>query len=130
MLPEVVSLAKTNDVLGVNANLIDPNFIRLLVLNVDRGPEKVGGDFKSFADSFMTRGDARKEAMLYLASYLNVKRDEVIAIGDNYNDISMLKMAGLGVCVGDGIIKEYADYICENGYKDGAVKEVIEKFML
>lgn len=73
---------------------------------------------------------SKGEAMLYLASYLNVKRDEVIAIGDNYNDISMLKVAGLGVCVGDGIIKEYADYICENGYKDGAVKEVIEKFML
>lgn len=70
------------------------------------------------------------EAMLYLASYLGVKQEEVIAIGDNYNDTAMISMAGLGICVGDGIIKEYADYVCENGYKDGAVKEAIEKFML
>ncbi len=70
------------------------------------------------------------EAMLFLANYLNVKQSEVIAIGDNYNDKSMIEMAGLGVCVGDGIVKECADYVCENGYRDGAVKEVIEKFVL
>lgn len=69
------------------------------------------------------------EAMLFLADYLGVSKEEVIAIGDNYNDESMVKMAGLGVCVNDGIIKDSADYVCENGYRDGAVKEVIDKFV-
>lgn len=79
---------------------------------------------------FNHRDVCKGEAMLFLSSYLGIKQEEVIAVGDNYNDSTMLEAAGLGVCVGDGIVKDCADYICERGYKEGAVKEVIEKFMI
>ena len=52
VLPEVISLTEANDVLGVNAYLLHPNVVGLLVLNVDGGPKQVGGDFKSFGQKF------------------------------------------------------------------------------
>ena len=57
---------------------------------------------------------------------------EVICIGDNYNDISMIKAAGLGVAVANGVdaAKEIADYVTKNDCTNGAVAEVINKFIL
>ena len=68
----------------------------------------------------------------WLANYLNMTSEEVVAIGDNYNDVEMIKEAGLGVsvlCATDDI-KELSDYVTEVDYDQGAVKEVIEKFVL
>jgi Cof subfamily protein (haloacid dehalogenase superfamily) len=57
---------------------------------------------------------------------------EVICIGDNYNDISMIKAAGLGVAVANAVdaAKEVADYVTKNDCANGAVAEVISKFVL
>jgi Cof subfamily protein (haloacid dehalogenase superfamily) len=68
----------------------------------------------------------------WLAHYLGVDIKDTIAIGDNYNDVSMIKDAGLGACVASSVpeIKKEADYVCEKDYGEGAVAEVIEKFML
>jgi len=57
---------------------------------------------------------------------------EVICIGDNHNDVSMIKAAGLGVAVANAVdaAKEVADYVTENDCMNGAVAEVISKFVL
>lgn len=67
----------------------------------------------------------------WLTQYLHMTSDEVIAIGDNYNDVDMIKEAGLGVCVAGGSqdIKNLSDYVTTVDYDEGAVKEVIEKFV-
>ncbi len=67
-----------------------------------------------------------------LSVILNIDRKDIIAIGDNMNDISMIKKAGLGVAVKNGTdeIKKAADYITERTNNEGAVAEVIEKFVL
>lgn len=41
-------------------------------------------------------------ALLELADRLSIPREEVFAIGDNGNDVTMLEAAGCSVCVGDG----------------------------
>lgn len=68
----------------------------------------------------------------WLANHLGVEIEETIAIGDNYNDVAMIKEAGLGVAVtcAEDDIKELAQYVTEKDYDQGAVKEVIEKFVL
>ena len=48
MLPEVISLAESYNVSRVNTYFVYPNSVCLLVLLINRGPEKVGGDFKGF----------------------------------------------------------------------------------
>lgn len=67
-----------------------------------------------------------------LSSILNIDVKNTIAIGDNYNDLSMIKKAGLGVCCpnGEDGVKKYADYITLNNNNNGAVAEVIKKFVL
>lgn len=41
------------------------------------------------------------EAIEYLIEKLNIKKEEVIAIGDNINDKKMIQEAGLGVAMGE-----------------------------
>ena len=60
-----------------------------------------------------------------------MSKDEMIAIGDGYNDLSMIKFAGLGVAMANAqdIVKENADYITLSNDEDG-VAAVVEKFIL
>jgi len=68
----------------------------------------------------------------WLCEKFGIDISEVICIGDNYNDLSMIKQAGLGVAVANAVdaAKEIADYITENDCSNGAVAEVINKFVL
>lgn len=81
---------------------------------------------------FNAPGVNKGYGLKWLASYLNIDLDKTIAIGDNYNDVEMIKQAKLGVCVacGDDEIKSIANYVTKLDYNQGAVKEVIEKFIL
>ena len=59
-----------------------------------------------------------------------VLRKEVIAFGDNYNDLDMLKFAGMGVVMGnaDEAVKEQGDYVTSTNTEDGVAK-AIYKFL-
>jgi Cof subfamily protein (haloacid dehalogenase superfamily) len=71
-------------------------------------------------------------ALEWLSNYLKININETIAIGDNNNDLSMIKKAGLGICVQNAIdnIKSKAKYVTEKKFDEGAVKEVLDKFIL
>lgn len=74
---------------------------------------------------------SKGKALKYLAEYLNVDSNEVIAMGDGHNDMDMIEYAGIGVAMGNAHddVKEMADYVtgmCEN---DG-VADALEKFIL
>lgn len=81
---------------------------------------------------FNPRGVSKGEGLLQLAELLGVDRKETIAIGDNFNDLSMIRAAGLGVGVrnaADGI-KPACGYITRAAYDEDAVAEVIQRFIL
>ncbi len=61
----------------------------------------------------------------------NISLEEVIGIGDNDNDISMLNTAGLSVCPANGCInaKEAADVICPVDNNHDAVAWVINRYV-
>ncbi len=65
-----------------------------------------------------------------LAKHLDVSKDRVICVGDSYNDLPMLRYAGLGVAMGNASqeIREQADYVTGTNDEDGIVT-LIEKFM-
>ena len=60
---------------------------------------------------------------------LGINREEVMAFGDNGNDIGLLKEAGFGVAVANAReeVKAVADYICDSNDNDGVAK-AIRKF--
>lgn len=70
-------------------------------------------------------------ALEKFANLYNIKMEEIITIGDSYNDLSMIKCAGLGICMENGRedVKKVADYITLSNEEDG-VAEVINKFAL
>jgi Cof subfamily protein (haloacid dehalogenase superfamily) len=70
-------------------------------------------------------------ALEALAEQLEIPMDEVMAIGDAENDISMLEIAGIGVAMGNAIknVKDHADYVTKSVDEDG-VAYAIEKFII
>jgi hydroxymethylpyrimidine pyrophosphatase-like HAD family hydrolase len=64
-------------------------------------------------------------------SEFGISLTEVIAFGDNYNDIEMLQAAGLGIAVGNAKeeVKMVANEITMNSVDDG-VAVAIEKYFL
>lgn len=79
----------------------------------------------------MNEGASKGNALEYLCNGLNIEKSQVIAIGDNENDISMLKIAGLAVAMGNGddMIKEHSHLITGTNDEDG-VAQIIEKYVL
>ena len=77
-------------------------------------------------------GVSKGSALEWLVKYLNIDIKNTIAIGDNNNDNSMIEKAGLGICVKNGVeqTKKIAKYITQKNFDEGAVKEVLEKFIL
>lgn len=61
---------------------------------------------------------------------MGISMDEVMAFGDNYNDIPMIEMAGLGIAMGnaDGEVKNSADYVTDTCDLDGIAK-ALGKFL-
>ncbi len=71
------------------------------------------------------------EGVRVLAEQLNLSRDEVMAIGDQENDLAMLEYAGTGVAMGNAIdsVKAIAQFVTKTNMEDG-VAHAIEKFVL
>jgi Cof subfamily protein (haloacid dehalogenase superfamily) len=72
----------------------------------------------------MTEGVTKGNALKDLAEILKIKREEIIAIGDNHNDISMLEYAGYAIAVGNAeqVVKDIADLVTVTNDEDGVAK--------
>ncbi len=81
---------------------------------------------------FNRKGVNKGEGLKRLASILGVPIEETMAIGDNFNDLPMIKAAGLGVGVANSAegIKADCGYITKADCDHSAVAEAINKFVL
>ena len=70
-------------------------------------------------------------AIEFLMNKLQIKKEEVITIGDNVNDKNMIKQAGLGIAMGQSMpqLREIADYVTDANYEEGVAK-ALSKFCL
>ncbi|WP_274649227.1 Cof-type HAD-IIB family hydrolase [Paenibacillus humicola] len=80
---------------------------------------------------FMHKEGTKGHAIAFMAQHIGCSLDEVIAIGDSWNDHEMIEVAGLGVAMGNALprLKEIADYVTVSNNEEG-VRRVIEKFVL
>ncbi|MEC9489282.1 MAG: Cof-type HAD-IIB family hydrolase [Halanaerobium sp.] len=76
------------------------------------------------------RDTSKGSALETVSSRLGIPVEETLAIGDNYNDISMLTRAGIGVSMGNAPIKikRIADYVAPTNEEEG-VAWAVEKFI-
>lgn len=79
----------------------------------------------------LPKGIDKAKSLERLLKLAGLSRDEMIACGDGYNDLSMIRYAGLGVAMENGVlpVRKAADYITRSNDEDG-VAHVVEKFML
>lgn len=70
-------------------------------------------------------------ALANLAELYGVAREEVMAIGDSFNDIEMIEYAGLGVAMGNARseVQTKADVITGTNQEDG-VAQALERYVL
>ena len=70
-------------------------------------------------------------ALAALCQEMGIRREEIMALGDNTNDMHLLQAAGLAIAVANAVprLQEYADYVCKGERSEG-FREAIEKFIL
>lgn len=56
-----------------------------------------------------------------LMKHLNLKKEDVVCIGDNYNDLDMMEEAGYRIAMGNAVekVKEIADFVTASTDQDG-----------
>jgi Cof subfamily protein (haloacid dehalogenase superfamily) len=76
-------------------------------------------------------GVSKGKALEALTAYLGLKLDEVMAVGDGHNDISLLSTAGFSIAMQNAPdeLKVVADHITANVEESG-VAEAINKFLI
>ena len=69
------------------------------------------------------------DAILYLIEKLNIRQNEVIAIGDNVNDKKMIQNAGLGIAMHGStpIVTSIANDVAPGNNEDGVAK-ILQKY--
>lgn len=80
---------------------------------------------------FLNKETNKGKALKALCEYLKIDRNEVMAIGDEENDLSMLEYAGYKIAMENANkkLKEIATYITSSNNEDG-VGKVVEKLVL
>ncbi len=80
---------------------------------------------------FNARGVDKGQGVIELASILGIDIKDTIAVGDNYNDLSMLRVAGLSVAANNAVddVKKECDYVTNANNNEGVIAELIAKFI-
>jgi len=72
--------------------------------------------------AMITHKEATKsKAIAALAGYWGITQSEILAFGDDLNDIDLLEYAGVGVVMDNArdVVKRVGDYICPSNDEDG-----------
>ena len=78
----------------------------------------------------VNRAATKAQAIQFMENRLGVSADEVIAFGDNYNDLDMLRYAGYSVAMGNAPddIKAQVRHITASNAEDGLAQALEELF--
>lgn len=71
-----------------------------------------------------TPGGLKEEGADMLRKHHGITLEQVIAVGDGYNDIGMIRYAHIGIAMGNACdaLKEVADYVTDTATQDGLMK--------
>lgn len=94
-------------------------------------PDIRGFRVDSSSMEFVSRRAGKEKALLDLCRHLRIAPEQVCAFGDYENDIGMLRMAGIGVAMGNAAetVKQAADTVTKSNDDEG-VAEFCETYIL
>ena len=117
---------------------------KLLILSEPARIKKLEAEFRARFDGqanvlvtadeyleFMALGVDKGEALKLLAGRLGIGREEIVAAGDGYNDLEMLRYAGTSLAIENGrqALKDEADHVVAAPAQAG-VAAFVEKYLL
>lgn len=87
---------------------------------------------ETFSFEILNKNSSKGKALEFLSDHLNIERDQVMAFGDNMNDIEMIEHAGVSVAMENGKneLKSKAKYVAKSNSDDGVAKFLFEYFNL
>ena len=79
----------------------------------------------------MHKEATKSNALAALAEYWGINPSEIVAFGDDLNDVDMLSYAGVGVAMGNALeeVKAVADYVCDTNENDGVAQWLEENVL-
>nr|WP_317379095.1 Cof-type HAD-IIB family hydrolase [uncultured Faecalimonas sp.] len=79
----------------------------------------------------MVDGVSKWKGIQFLADMLGICDDDIITVGNYYNDLDMLHHAAVGIAVANAldVVKEEADFVTESDNNHDAVAEIITKML-
>ena len=85
---------------------------------------------KAWSANIINKNASKGNAIHGLCKYLKIDIEDVIAMGDDSNDISMMKTVGLGVAMGNAVddVKKYAKEIAKTNMENGVAEILYNKF--
>ena len=86
---------------------------------------------KPFYLEFNPLNATKGKALAFIAGYLSIRTEDVIAFGDSLNDLSMLQTAGLAVMVSNGWkeIRPFCDVVCQSNENDGPAQYLNDHYL-
>ena len=83
----------------------------------------VSSSFKTNIE-ITSQGLGKGQAVAWLARHLGIDREQVMCFGDNTNDASMLRAAGVGVAMGNAVaeLKAQANLVAPPCAEDGLAR--------
>ena len=106
----------------------NPQAYRQMLEMLEGYRSRITFDFGGSVD-IVPEGCTKASGIRKLSKHLGIELNQVMALGDSFNDLEMLKTAGIGVAVNNAVeeLKEQAGYVCQGRYIDGVI-EAIRKF--
>lgn len=109
----------------------DPEPLAVLEGQMRRDLEGKMNVFRSepFFLELVPNGIDKARSLAVLLEELGMEREEMIAVGDGFNDLSMIRFAGLGVAMANAqeVVRQAADHITLSNEEDG-VAAVVDRF--
>jgi len=99
---------------------------RRFLTSVVSQPNPEWGEYCEIAPSHVSKWAGLQR----LASHLGVEAAGICAVGDQVNDLPMIREAGMGIAMGNAVdeVKDAADWVCGRHDEDGLV-EVVERIL-
>jgi len=135
---------KANFVIEHDASYIAETYEVNKILVIERNEAKykiMNEKFKSFSElskvqsasgfyDIMPKNTSKKNAIDQMLDHYNIDISEVVAFGDNYNDLEMLKHVGIAITTENGVeqVKEIADFISVD-HNESGVSVAINTFI-
>ena len=96
---------------------------------IKNGTEEV--EISYYYTEIMLKDTDKWKAIQYLINKLSIKKEEIIAIGDNSNDKKMIENAGLGIVMKGSAkeVIEVADYETEYSNHENGVARTLKKII-